>query len=71
MPEPTIVYDPMAVAVKYGGGVVGYLPREESPVYFPILTALVGEGWMPQVTARLWGQGLGKVVDCPEWRVLG
>jgi hypothetical protein len=55
VPEPTNIHDPMAVAIKCSGGVVGYLPREEARIYFPILAALVAKGWMPQVVARVWG----------------
>jgi hypothetical protein len=55
VPEPSNIHDPNAVAVKCGGGVVGYLSRDEASVYFQILSALVAQGWMPQVAARIWG----------------
>jgi hypothetical protein len=55
IPEPKNIHDPTAVAVRCGGGCVGYLAREQAAAYFPILSALVAEDWSPQVKARVWG----------------
>jgi hypothetical protein len=75
VPEPRNAHDPTAVAVKCGGGVVGYLPREDARIYFPILAALVAQGWMPQVAARVWGgyrsdyesDNSGRIADRPQF----
>lgn len=55
IPEPHNRYDRNAVSVQIGGHTVGYLPREEAARYAPALSELVGKGWTPQVTARVWG----------------
>ncbi|MBQ1012627.1 hypothetical protein KBX53_17020 [Micromonospora sp. M51] len=56
IPEPTNRFDPNAVKVVYGGQTLGYLPRDQAKVYSPALTALVNQGWTPQVRARIWGR---------------
>ncbi|MFG3701801.1 HIRAN domain-containing protein [Micromonospora sp. NPDC047620] len=55
LPEPKNRHDRNAVGVWAGGRQVGYLPREEAARYCPVLTGLVGQGWLPQVSARVWG----------------
>ncbi|MFI9638775.1 HIRAN domain-containing protein [Micromonospora sp. NPDC051925] len=56
LPEPTNRFDRNAVKVVCGGNHVGYLPKEQAAEYAPVLTALVDQGWTPQVQARVWGQ---------------
>ncbi|PSK66677.1 hypothetical protein B0E53_01317 [Micromonospora sp. MH33] len=56
IPEPTNRFDPNAVKVVYGGQTLGYLPKDQAKAYSPVLTALVNEGWTPQVRARIWGR---------------
>ncbi|WP_422771266.1 HIRAN domain-containing protein [Plantactinospora sp. WMMC1484] len=56
IPEPTNRFDPNAVKVLCSGYHVGYLPRERAAQYAPVLTALIDQGWTPQVRARVWGQ---------------
>lgn len=55
LPEPSNKHDRNAVQVKVDGSVVGYLPREEAPSYVPVLTRLVADGWLPQVSATVSG----------------
>jgi collagen type III alpha len=55
IPEPRNSHDRNAVGVWSGGRQLGYLPREEAARYAPVLSALTAEGWLPQVSARVWG----------------
>lgn len=55
VPEPNNRHDRNAVGAWVGNNQVGYLPREEAVRYSPVLSALVAEGWLPQVAARVWG----------------
>jgi len=55
IPEPKNKYDRNAVGVWSGSQQLGYLPRDEAARYVGILSALVEQGWMPQVAARIWG----------------
>lgn len=54
-PEPQNKHDRNAVGVWSGGSQVGYLPREEAVRYASVLSALTAQGWLPQVSARVWG----------------
>ncbi|MEV6366781.1 HIRAN domain-containing protein [Micromonospora musae] len=56
IPEPTNRFDSNAVRVVYAGHTLGYLPKDQAKRYFPVLTALINEGWTPQVRARIWGR---------------
>jgi hypothetical protein len=55
IPEPRNDHDRNAVGVWSGGLQLGYLPREEAARYAPALSALTAQGWLPQVSARVWG----------------
>lgn len=55
VPEPSNKHDSNAVSVQFNGTTVGYLPREDAARYVQVLSALVAEGRIPQVTARVWG----------------
>jgi hypothetical protein len=55
VPEPANKFDGNAVGVWSGSMQLGYLPREEAARYVSVLSALVARGWMPQVSARVWG----------------
>lgn len=55
VPEPHNQHDRNAVGVWVGGVQVGYLPREEAVRYAAVLSALTARGWLPQVSARVWG----------------
>jgi hypothetical protein len=55
IPEPGNKHDRNAIGVWAGKQQLGYLPREEAARYAPVLTALSGQGWLPQVSARIWG----------------
>jgi collagen type III alpha len=62
-PEPTNRHDRNAVAVRAGGALLGYLPRDDAAQYAPVLSALTASGWSPQVTARVWGSEWGDYDD--------
>ncbi len=55
VPEPDNRYDPNAVSVRINGLTVGYLPREDAARYAPVFSSLIHPGWLPQVSARVWG----------------
>jgi collagen type III alpha len=55
IPEPQNKHDRNAVGVWVGAVQVGHLPREEAVRYAPVLSALTAQGWLPQVSARVWG----------------
>jgi collagen type III alpha len=55
VPEPKNKHDSNAVSVRCNGTTVGYLPREDAARYVQVLSALVAEGRIPQVIARVWG----------------
>ncbi|MGH3646026.1 MAG: hypothetical protein ACRDTM_02445 [Micromonosporaceae bacterium] len=54
LPEPSNRFDLNAVAVWCGPHQVGYLPKEDAARYVAVLSALVANGWTPQVQARVW-----------------
>ncbi|MEV5764974.1 HIRAN domain-containing protein [Micromonospora sp. NPDC052213] len=56
IPEPTNRYDPHAVKVLCSGKQVGHLPKEQAREFSAVLTALIDQGWTPQVQARVWAQ---------------
>ncbi|GAA1851090.1 HIRAN domain-containing protein [Asanoa iriomotensis] len=53
-PEPNNKHDRNAIAVWSGAHHLGYFPREEANRYGAVLSALIGQGWTPQVNARIW-----------------
>jgi hypothetical protein len=55
IPEPENRYDRNAVKVAYADTTIGYLPREDAKRYFPVLSRLVAQGYLPQLKARVWG----------------
>ncbi|WP_107259234.1 HIRAN domain-containing protein [Plantactinospora sp. BB1] len=55
IPEPKNRHDRNAVGVWSGRNQIGYLPRVEAARYVSVLSALTAEGWLPQVSARVWG----------------
>ncbi|SCL26143.1 hypothetical protein GA0070624_3246 [Micromonospora rhizosphaerae] len=55
IPEPRNKHDRNAVGVWVGGAQIGYLPREDAVRYAPVLSALTAQGWLPQVSATVWG----------------
>lgn len=55
VPEPKNQFDTNAVAVHVEGKHVGYLAREDSAKYAPMLSALIGQGLQPQVGCSIWG----------------
>ncbi|RAO30070.1 hypothetical protein ONO86_05622 [Micromonospora noduli] len=55
VPEPQNRHDPNAIGVWVGNRQLGYLPKEEAARYTPMLAGLVAQGWLPQVSARVWG----------------
>ena len=55
VPEPGNRYDHNAVQVLVNGSVVGYLPREDAVRYVSVLSGLVAQGWLPQVSAQVRG----------------
>jgi hypothetical protein len=55
IPEPENKHDRNAIGVWAGSVQVGHLPREEAVRYAPVLSALTAQGWLPQVSARVWG----------------
>ncbi|MFK3979844.1 HIRAN domain-containing protein [Micromonospora sp. NPDC050397] len=56
IPEPTNKFDRNAVKVMCSGRHVGYLPKEQAALYSPVLTALLDQGWTPQLLARVWAE---------------
>ncbi|MEU7920094.1 HIRAN domain-containing protein [Micromonospora zamorensis] len=56
LPEPSNNFDRNAVKVVCSGHHVGYLPKEQAALYSPVLTALLDQGWTPQVQARVWAE---------------
>lgn len=56
VPEPRNKFDPHAVAVVVRGKTLGYLPRQDAPVYQPTLLAAVKAGRDPQVAARVYSR---------------
>ena len=55
VPEPDNKHDRNAVSVRINGMTVGYLPREDAARYAWALSGIVAQGYVPQVTARVWG----------------
>lgn len=54
VPDPKNKFDRNAVGVWAGGRQLGHLPRDEAARYAPVLSALLAQGWAPQVSARVW-----------------
>lgn len=54
VPEPTNRHDRNAVKVMIRGQHVGYLPKEDAPLYQPLLLKLASQGLQPVVSARIW-----------------
>jgi collagen type III alpha len=52
--EPDNPHDRNAVAVLIAGQTVGYLPREDAPAYSRVLQRLASQGFVAQVSARIW-----------------
>jgi hypothetical protein len=55
IPEPHNKHDRNAIGVWVDRSLVGYLPREEAARYVTVLSALTAQGFLPQVSARVWG----------------
>lgn len=54
IPEPANRHDPHAVKVVIGGHHVGYLSKDDAPLYQPLLVKLLDQGFQPVVPARIW-----------------
>jgi collagen type III alpha len=67
VPEPTNKHDANAVQVFIGGRLGGYLPREDAARYAPVLSNLVAQGYLPQVSAEV----RGAIVDDYEYDARG
>ncbi|SIQ83569.1 HIRAN domain-containing protein [Micromonospora avicenniae] len=55
VPDPQNRHDRNAVGVWVGNKQLGHLPRDEAARYVPVLASLTAQGWLPQVSARVWG----------------
>jgi len=53
-PDPGNKFDRNAVGVWAGSRQLGHLSRDDALRYAPVLSALVAQGWAPQVPARIW-----------------
>ncbi|MGW4947381.1 HIRAN domain-containing protein [Actinoplanes sp. NPDC004185] len=53
-PDPHNKFDRNAIGVWAGSRQLGHLSRDDAPRYAPVLSALVAQGWAPQVSARIW-----------------
>lgn len=67
LPEPNNRFDRNAIAVWCSSHQLGYLPKEVAPRYVTVLSALVANGWTPQVQARIWA-GVWSYDDEPGQR---
>lgn len=56
IPEPANRYDPNAVRVVIRGQHVGYLTREDAPLYQPMIARLLAHGYQPTAPARIWAR---------------
>lgn len=54
IPDPNNKFDRNAVGVWAGSRQLGHLSRDDASRYAPVLSALVAQGWAPQVSARIW-----------------
>jgi collagen type III alpha len=54
IPEPTNRHDRSAVMVLVGGKHVGYLPKEDAPLYQPVLLDLQRRGFTPVTECNVW-----------------
>jgi hypothetical protein len=54
VPNPDNKFDRNAVGVWAGSRQLGHLSRDDASRYAPVLSALVAQGWAPQVPARIW-----------------
>lgn len=62
-PDPANEHDPNAVAVKIGGALVGYLPRDEASRWQPVILPLTETGQAVYVEAMIAGRGRGSGTD--------
>lgn len=61
IPEPANRHDRDAVKVVIRGQHVGYLNKDDAPLYQPMLVRLIDQGFQPVVPARIWAY------DSKEW----
>ncbi len=61
IPEPANRHDRNAVKVVIRGQHVGYLNKDDAPLYQPMLVRLMDQGFQPVVPAHLWAY------DSREW----
>jgi hypothetical protein len=54
VPDPGNAHDRNAIGVWAGARQLGHLSREDAATYAPVLSRLAGQGWLPQVAARIW-----------------
>ena len=54
IPEPKNQHDRNAVKIVIRGHHVGYLSKEDAPLYQPMFVRLLGQGLQPVAPARIW-----------------
>lgn len=54
VPEPDNPYDNRAISVRKNGNVVGYIPRDRTSTYWPIIARVTASGMTPRVQGKLY-----------------
>lgn len=57
VPEPDNPYDDHAISVRSRGAVVGYIPRERTSTYWPIIARITASGMTARVKGKLHKNG--------------
>lgn len=57
VPEPDNPYDDHAISVRSRGDVVGYIPRERTSTYWPIIARITASGMTARVKGKLHKNG--------------
>lgn len=52
--EPDNPYDSFAISVRYNNFVIGYIPRERTERYWPLLARITASGFTPRAIANIY-----------------
>ncbi|CAB0672618.1 hypothetical protein FRC0031_00042 [Corynebacterium diphtheriae] len=57
VPEPDNPYDDHAISIRSRGNVVGYIPRERTSTYWPIIARITASGMTARIKGKLHKNG--------------
>ena len=55
VPEPDNPHDSRAISIRHNGNVIGYIPRDRTSTYWPVVARVAASGKIARVKGKIYG----------------